>query len=83
MLLLGTYCVFIGLIRVIGFDHRKPVPSKISSDHDCQRNLTFYVDLEKSSSIAVYEYFSAKLKETKTSDASTSATVLQLFLINW
>ena len=76
MSLLGTYCVFIGLIRVIGFDHRKSVPSKVSSDHDCRGNLAFHVDIEKSSSISAYEYFSARLKEMKSSDVSTSAIVI-------
>ncbi|KAL7199664.1 hypothetical protein ACSBR2_021873 [Camellia fascicularis] len=63
----------IGLIRVIGFDHRKSVLSKISSDHDCSGNLTFHVDIEKSSSTAVYEYFSAKLSEMKYSDGNAKS----------
>uniref|UniRef100_A0A5B7C0F6 Uncharacterized protein n=1 Tax=Davidia involucrata TaxID=16924 RepID=A0A5B7C0F6_DAVIN len=54
--------------EVIGFDHRKSVLSKISSKEDCNGNLTFHVDPEKSSSTAVYEYFSAKLAEMKSSD---------------
>ncbi|CAL5434496.1 unnamed protein product [Camellia sinensis] len=59
--------------EVIGFDHRKSVLSKISSDHDCSGNLTFHVDIEKSSSTAVYEYFSAKLSEMKYSDGNAKS----------
>ncbi|CAL5434276.1 unnamed protein product [Camellia sinensis] len=54
--------------EVIGFDHRKSVLSKISSDHDCSGNLTFHVDIEKSSSTTVYEYFSSKLSKMKYGD---------------
>ncbi|KAM5577588.1 hypothetical protein ABKV19_008101 [Rosa sericea] len=43
--------------EVIAFDHRKSV----LSDEDCPDNLTFRVNTEKSSSSAVYDYFSAKL----------------------
>ncbi|PSS26175.1 Regulator of G-protein like, partial [Actinidia chinensis var. chinensis] len=57
--------------EVIGFDHRKSVPSKVSSDRDCRGNLSFHVDIEKSSSISAYEYFSAKLKEMKSSDGES------------
>ncbi|CAL5358202.1 unnamed protein product [Camellia sinensis] len=59
--------------EVIGFDHRKSVLSKISSDHDCSGNLTFHVDIEKSSSTAVYEYFSAKLSEMRYGDGNVKS----------
>ncbi|XP_028087536.1 uncharacterized protein LOC114288253 [Camellia sinensis] len=59
--------------EVIGFDHRKSILSKISSDHDCSGNLTFHVDIEKSSSTAVYEYFSAKLSEMKYGDGNAKS----------
>ncbi|XP_052207370.1 uncharacterized protein LOC127811492 isoform X2 [Diospyros lotus] len=59
---------FCGLIRVIAFEHRKSVLSKFASEHDRNGKLTFYVDTEKSSSTAVYEYFSAKLSNMKSSD---------------
>lgn len=49
---------------VIGFDHRKSVLSKISPSEDSDPNLGFHVNIEKSSSTSVYEYFSAKLSET-------------------
>ncbi|CAL5434262.1 unnamed protein product [Camellia sinensis] len=75
----ATFLIFLGrkdlwrnfrgeLHVVIGFDHRKSVLSKISSDYDCSGNLTFQVDLEKSSSTDVYEYFFAKLSEMKYGD---------------
>ncbi|PON93710.1 heat shock protein [Trema orientale] len=51
--------------EVIGFDHRKSVLAKIPCEEDCPANLTFHLNVEKSSSMAVYEYFSAKLAETK------------------
>lgn len=47
--------------RVIGFDHRKSVLAQIKEDHP--KKVTFYTDLEKSSSTAVHEYFSSKLVE--------------------
>ncbi|KAK9286303.1 hypothetical protein L1049_014693 [Liquidambar formosana] len=53
------------MCEVIGFDHRKSVLSHISSTEDCPANLSFHVDLEKSSSSAVYEYFSTKLADMK------------------
>ncbi|XP_042006072.1 uncharacterized protein LOC121754845 [Salvia splendens] len=50
--------------RVIGFDHRKSVLSQISSGEDSDPNISFHVNIEKSSSTTVYEYFSAKLSDT-------------------
>ncbi|KAI4299189.1 hypothetical protein L6164_032670 [Bauhinia variegata] len=61
--------------NVIGFDHRKSVLSHIPSDKDCPENLTIHVNLEKSSSTAVYEYFSAKHRDIEVSD-SMAATLL-------
>ena len=57
-----------GLIRVIVFNHRKSILPNMPSEEDCPANLTFNLNFEKSSSVAVYEYFSAKLAETKNSD---------------
>lgn len=48
---------------VIGFDHRKSAHAIIPSSEACNAKLMFHVNLEKSSSTAVYEYFSAKLSE--------------------
>ncbi|KAH9694794.1 Heat shock protein [Citrus sinensis] len=52
--------------EVIGFDHRKSVLGQITSDHPDK--VTFYVDLEKSSSTAAYEYFSSKLVDLNSPD---------------
>ncbi|XP_057787999.1 uncharacterized protein LOC131005182 [Salvia miltiorrhiza] len=60
---------------VIGFDHRKSVLSRISSGEDSDPNISFHVNIEKSSSTAVYEYFSAKLSETR-SDQIDSISLL-------
>lgn len=56
---------------MIGFDHRKSVLSRIPTSEDYRGNLTVHIDVEKSSSTAVYEYFSAKLSEIKSSNVST------------
>lgn len=42
----------------------------IPSDEECPENLRFHVNVEKSSSTAVYEYFSAKLGDTQNYDVS-------------
>lgn len=55
---------------MIGFDHRKSVLRNVPFVEDCRENLTFNVNVEKSSSVAVYEYLSAKIVETKRSDVS-------------
>lgn len=65
------------LIRVIGFDHRKSVLSTVSCDPGFSGNVSFRVDLDKSSSTAAYEYFSTKLLLTESSDVSN----LMLFVI--
>ncbi|XP_043703262.1 uncharacterized protein LOC122653481 isoform X2 [Telopea speciosissima] len=49
--------------RVTAFDHRKSTLAKISPAEDCPTNLTFYIDVEKSSSSAAYDYFANKCKE--------------------
>ncbi|GMN58312.1 hypothetical protein TIFTF001_027409 [Ficus carica] len=54
--------------KVIGFNHRKSVLRNVLSTEDCPENLAFHVNVEKSSSIAVYEYFSAKIAEARCSD---------------
>ncbi|CAK9136950.1 unnamed protein product [Ilex paraguariensis] len=53
------------MCEAIGFDHRKSVLSKVPSKGDYNENCTFHVNLEKSSSTAVYEYFSASLLQMK------------------
>ncbi|KAK0590906.1 hypothetical protein LWI29_033049 [Acer saccharum] len=58
------------MCQVIGFDHRKSVLAQITQD--CPKEVTYYVDLEKSSSSAVYEYFSSKLLDTKSLDGEVA-----------
>nr|POE63793.1 hypothetical protein CFP56_26618 [Quercus suber] len=47
--------------EVIAFDHRKSVLAQIPCEEDCPRNLKFHVDVEQSSSSAVYDYFCDQL----------------------
>ncbi|CAJ1936176.1 unnamed protein product [Sphenostylis stenocarpa] len=46
--------------KVIGFDHRKSVLRHIPPVNVCPENIMINVNLEKSSSRAVYEYFAGK-----------------------
>lgn len=46
--------------------------SRISSREDSDPNISFHVNIEKSSSSAVYEYFSAKLSETGSDQVTKS-----------
>lgn len=59
---------------MIGFDHRKSVLRNVPSMEDCSENLAFHVNVEKSSSIAVYEYFSAKIAEARCSGVSENVS---------
>ncbi|KAF5181907.1 heat shock protein [Thalictrum thalictroides] len=59
--------------QVIVFDHRNSSISKIPKEEDCPENLKININVEKSSSTAVYNYFSSKLKEaTSTSGDDVS-----------
>ncbi|XP_059313827.1 uncharacterized protein LOC132064745 [Lycium ferocissimum] len=49
--------------QIVGFDHRKSVLSNIPLNQNSGGSLTFHVNLEKSSSVAVYEHFSSRLSE--------------------
>ncbi|CAA0806730.1 Unknown protein [Striga hermonthica] len=51
--------------KVIVFDHRKSVLPRISGREDSDTNITLYVNIERSSSTAAFEYFSAKLLEER------------------
>ncbi|XP_051146382.1 uncharacterized protein LOC127261977 isoform X2 [Andrographis paniculata] len=51
--------------KIIGFDHRKSTLSRISTRGDCDANITLNANTEKSSCMAAYEYFSAKLSENR------------------
>lgn len=46
--------------------------SQFSPTTDSDMNLRLHVNVEKSSSTAAYEYFSAKLSETRSSNVSES-----------
>lgn len=46
--------------------------SRISSSEDSDPNISFHVNTEKSSSIAVYEYFSAKVSQTRSDQVTKS-----------
>ncbi|XP_057977885.1 uncharacterized protein LOC131164599 [Malania oleifera] len=61
--------------HVIGFDHRKSAHSKVPSPEDCIENVTCFVDIEKSSSTAVYEYFSAGLADLKSPDGEVVSLI--------
>ncbi|GAB2245401.1 hypothetical protein Droror1_Dr00000894 [Drosera rotundifolia] len=47
--------------EIMCFDHRKPMLKAIPLAEDCPGNVTFQIDLEKSSSRAAYEYFTKEL----------------------
>ncbi|XP_058069492.1 uncharacterized protein LOC131218745 isoform X2 [Magnolia sinica] len=49
--------------RVVVFDHRKSTVAEVPRVEHCPENLILQIDVEKSSSIAVYDYFSKKLAE--------------------
>ncbi|XP_027774448.1 uncharacterized protein LOC107008224 isoform X2 [Solanum pennellii] len=53
----------LGGLHAIGFDHRKSALSKIPLNQSSGGSLTFHVNLEKTSSVAVYEHFSSRLSE--------------------
>ncbi|OVA15238.1 hypothetical protein BVC80_5g23 [Macleaya cordata] len=61
--------------RVIVFDHRKSTVSNIPPVVDCPENLIFHINLEESSSRAVYNYFSNKLADTKSPDGEVLSLV--------
>ncbi|KAG9157977.1 hypothetical protein Leryth_000140 [Lithospermum erythrorhizon] len=47
--------------EVISFDHRKSVIAEIPPKEEFDGNLKFHINLEKSSAVSVYDYFSSKL----------------------
>lgn len=57
-------------IRVIAFDHRKSALDNWPSEEVRPEKLKVHMNVENSSSVAVYEYFSAKLAEIEHSDVS-------------
>ncbi|XP_050899428.1 uncharacterized protein LOC127106181 [Lathyrus oleraceus] len=61
--------------KIIGFDHRKSVLTHIPSANEYPENIMINVNLDKSSSRAVYEYFTDKCKDIKTSNGVVSSLV--------
>ncbi|KAK7400400.1 hypothetical protein VNO78_11606 [Psophocarpus tetragonolobus] len=61
--------------KIIGFDHRKLVLRHIPPANDCPKNIMINVNLEKSSCIAVYEYFAGKHKDVNISSGVASCLV--------
>ncbi|PIA51923.1 hypothetical protein AQUCO_01000057v1, partial [Aquilegia coerulea] len=61
--------------QVIIFDHRKSSISKIPKGEDSPENLKININVEKSSSIAVYNYFSSKLKDEISADGEDVSLV--------
>nr|AFK42713.1 unknown [Lotus japonicus] len=61
--------------KVIGFDHRKAVLRHIPSPSECPEKVVINVNLEKSSSSVVYEYFASKLEDTKVSSGVVPSLV--------
>ncbi|EEF44089.1 uncharacterized protein LOC8279198 isoform X2 [Ricinus communis] len=60
------------MCQVLGFDHRKSLLSRISSIEECPENVTFHVDVEKSSSSVVYEYYSNRLIDMKSPNGAVA-----------
>ncbi|RDY06681.1 hypothetical protein CR513_09296, partial [Mucuna pruriens] len=53
--------------KIIGFDHRKLVLRHIPPANDCPENIMINVNLDKSSSSAIYEYFAGKHEDVNIS----------------
>ncbi|KAK9677390.1 hypothetical protein RND81_11G140200 [Saponaria officinalis] len=62
--------------EVICFDHRKTTLSKVPSFEDFAEEITFHVDVRKSSSRAVYEYFSSKVNSSTSREDNVVADSL-------
>ncbi|KAL9329214.1 hypothetical protein ACSQ67_004217 [Phaseolus vulgaris] len=61
--------------KIIGFDHRKSVLRDIPPANVCPENIMINVNLEKSSSKAVYEYFAGKHLDVNISDDQAPSLV--------
>lgn len=68
-------------IRIIGFDHRKSVLAQILPAEDHPDNLIFHIDFEKSSSRAVYDYFSDKLTDMRFTNVSRNEIIIFYSLV--
>lgn len=72
------------LIRIIAFDHRKCMLSRVPSEKDYLWNLIVNLNTENSSTSAVYEYFSAKLVEMQHTNVSWASSLFTfLFVEEW
>ncbi|KAG5014950.1 hypothetical protein JHK85_021086 [Glycine max] len=61
--------------KIIGFDHRKSVLGHIPPANDCPENIMINVNLEKSSSSVVYEYFAGKCEDANISNGEAPCLV--------
>ncbi|CAI9104148.1 OLC1v1002771C1 [Oldenlandia corymbosa var. corymbosa] len=59
--------------KIIGFDHRKLALKNIPPKGHLGENVSIQVNLEKSSSFAVYEYFSSKLSGVLSDNEGTNS----------
>lgn len=71
-----TFVYLWGSFRIICFDHRKSAVSKLGS---VEKRFKVNVDVDKSSSKAVYEYFSSKLASSEVSKDNVNDLVTTLF----
>uniref|UniRef100_A0A0R0IPY6 Uncharacterized protein n=1 Tax=Glycine max TaxID=3847 RepID=A0A0R0IPY6_SOYBN len=60
---------------IVGFDHRKSVLGHIPPANDCPENIMINVNLEKSSSSVVYEYFAGKCEDANISNGEAPCLV--------
>ncbi|GAB4853359.1 hypothetical protein Ancab_017536 [Ancistrocladus abbreviatus] len=65
---LSLPCLVLPFSSVVPF--RKSTLKKISSSEDCKGKLTFHIDVKKSSSNAVYQYFSNVFEHINSADGN-------------
>nr|XP_018674162.1 PREDICTED: uncharacterized protein LOC103997411 isoform X3 [Musa acuminata subsp. malaccensis] len=64
--------------RVIAFDHRENTLRRISRIGECLDNLELRIDTKKSSALAVYDFFSEKLFQMKSSQVTRRVEIANL-----
>ncbi|XP_019254527.1 PREDICTED: uncharacterized protein LOC109233197 isoform X2 [Nicotiana attenuata] len=62
--------------QIVGFDHRKSALLELPLNQSSDGRLAFHVNLEKSSSIAVYEHFSSRLSEVGSNKEGDAISLL-------
>ncbi|XP_009790408.1 uncharacterized protein LOC107780419 isoform X1 [Nicotiana tabacum] len=62
--------------QIVGFDHRKSALLELPLNQSSDGSLAFHVNLEKSSSIAVYEHFSSRLSEVGSNKEGDAVSLL-------